>query len=164
MAEVPVSDIDEARRREADLPPEIPRDFTKKITLEDVVKGTATVEELVGCLTDEDMACLVRGEGMGSALVTPGTASAFGGVSEHLRELGIPCVCCDDGPSGMRLDSGVKAFSLPCGTLIASSFNEELTERLYTFTSLEMVANKVECLLGPGMNIHRHPLNGRNFE
>ena len=64
----------------------------------------------------------------------------------------------------MRLDSGAKAFSLPIGTLIACTFNPELAEELFAFTSAEMVSNKVECLLGPGMNIHRHPLNGRNFE
>ena len=48
--------------------------------------------------------------------------------------------------------------------MIASSFNKELTSELFTFMGLEMAANKVDCLLGPGMNIHRHPLNGRNFE
>lgn len=76
----------------------------------------------------------------------------------------IPSVCCDDGPSGMRLDSGMKAFSLPNGTLCGCSFNKELNTRLYALLGLEMTANKVEVLLGPGMNIHRHPLNGRNFE
>ena len=101
---------------------------------------------------------------MGSPKVTPGTAAAFGGVSESLKSFGIPCGCCSDGPSGMRLDSGMKAFSLPNGTLLASSFNDELVEELYGFTGIEMVKNKIEALLGPGMNIHRHPLNGRNFE
>ncbi|MCR5216434.1 MAG: glycoside hydrolase family 3 C-terminal domain-containing protein [Lachnospiraceae bacterium] len=126
--------------------------------------GEVSLEDFVCQLTDEDLSCLIRGEGMGSSLVTAGTASAFGGVSKHLRELGIPAVCCDDGPSGMRLDSGMKAFSLPNGTMLASSFNTDLVEALYHCTGLEMVHNQVECLLGPGMNIHRHPLNGRNFE
>ena len=85
-------------------------------------------------------------------------------VSENLNGFGIPAGCCSDGPSGMRLDCGTKAFSLPNGTMIASSFYKELTSELFTFMGLEMAANKVDCLLGPGMNIHRHPLNGRNFE
>ncbi|MFR5120930.1 MAG: hypothetical protein ACLTD2_13195 [Ruminococcus sp.] len=50
----------------------------------------------------------------------------------------------------MRLDCGTKAFSLPNGTMIASSFNKELTSELFTFMGLEMAANKVDCLLGPG--------------
>ena len=101
---------------------------------------------------------------MGSPKVTPGTAAAFGGISESLKSFGIPCGCCSDGPSGMRLDSGMKAFSLPNGTLMACSFNEKLVEELYTFTGVEMVKNRVDALLGPGINLHRHPLNGRNFE
>ena len=64
----------------------------------------------------------------------------------------------------MRLDTGALAFSLPSGFLLASTFNTELIENLYKFTSVEMVKNNVDNLLGPGMNIHRHPLNGRNFE
>ena len=90
---------------------------------------------------------------MGSSLVTAGTASAFAGVSPNLIAHKIPSVCCDDGPSGMRLDSGMKAFSLPNGTLCGCSFNKELNTRLYALLGLEMTANKVEVLLGPGMNI-----------
>ena len=101
---------------------------------------------------------------MNSPRVTAGTASAFGGVSPELEALGVPCGCCDDGPSGMRLDCGTKAFSLPNGTMMACTFNRTLLTELFALTGLEMIANKVDCLLGPGMNIHRHPLNGRNFE
>lgn len=122
------------------------------------------MEKFIAQLSAWDLSCIIRGEGMGSPRVTPGTAAAFGGVSENLKKYGIPCGCCDDGPSGMRLDSGMKAFSLPNGTLLACSFNTELVGELYEFTGIEMVKNKVEALLGPGINIHRHPLNGRNFE
>ena len=115
-------------------------------------------------LTDEDLACICRGEGMGSPKVTPGTAAAFGGISDSLKEKGIPCGCCTDGPSGIRLDSGAQAFSLPNGTLQACTFNAELVKELYTYLGLEMVYNKIDVILEPGINIHRHPLNGRNFE
>ncbi|MGN0515098.1 MAG: glycoside hydrolase family 3 protein [Lachnospiraceae bacterium] len=164
---VPMQTVSEAERRKRELPKELECENAKAgsvITIKDVIDGRSSVEDFVSTLDEEDLSCIIRGEGMGSSLVTPGTASAFGGVTPKLRKLGLPAVCCDDGPSGMRLDSGVKAFSLPNGTMLASMFNTELVEELYSFTSMEMVANQVECLLGPGMNIHRHPLNGRNFE
>lgn len=161
---VPVSAVDESARRLEKLPKEIAYTGDNGIKLWDVKNGKNTMDEFIAQLSDYDLSCIIRGEGMGSPRVTAGTASAFGGVSENLNGFGIPAGCCSDGPSGMRLDCGTKAFSLPNGTMIASSFNKELTSELFTFMGLEMAANKVDCLLGPGMNIHRHPLNGRNFE
>ena len=114
--------------------------------------------------TDDELMQIVRGEGMGSPKVTIGTAAAFGGVTKELKAMGIPTLCCTDGPSGMRLDSGKKAFSLPNGTCLASTFNVDLVEELYSYLGIEMLSNKIDALLGPGINIHRHPLNGRNFE
>ena len=148
----------------AELPAEIPQTGDMGIRLADVYNGKNTLEEFTAQLTDYDLSCIIRGEGMGSPKVTAGTAAAFGGVSDELQALGIPCGCCDDGPSGMRLDCGTKAFSLPNGTLLASTFDRQLLMELYTLMGLEMHTNQVDCLLGPGMNIHRHPLNGRNFE
>ncbi len=161
---VPTSEIDEEKRRLENLPAEIEYTGDKGIKLCDVKNGNATMEQFVAQLSDYDLACIIRGEGMCSPKVTPGTASAFGGVTDSLSDFGIPCGCCSDGPSGMRLDCGTKAFSLPNGTLIASTFNKSLITELFNFMGLEMTANNVDCLLGPGMNIHRHPLNGRNFE
>lgn len=164
MENVPLSQVDEAKRRQDNLPKEIPFTGDKGIRLADVKNGTHTMDEFIAQLTDYDLSCMIRGEGMNSPKVTAGTAAAFGGVSDELTALGIPCGCCDDGPSGMRLDCGTKAFSLPNGTMIACTFNRTLIQELFSLTGLEMIANKVDCLLGPGMNIHRHPLNGRNFE
>lgn len=161
---VHTAEFDMDKRRAENLPEEIPQTGNLGIKLADVLHGKNSMEEFIGQLSDGDLACIIRGEGMGSPQVTAGTAAAFGGVTENLRKLGIPCGCCDDGPSGMRLDCGTKAFSLPNGTMLACTFNKELVEELFTFTGIEMSANNVECLLGPGMNIHRHPLNGRNFE
>ncbi len=162
--EVPLNKVDEPARRLAGLPEEIPYTGNCGIKLADVRSGKHTMEAFLAQLSDYDLSCIIRGEGMGSPRVTAGTASAFGGVADGLTDFGIPCACCSDGPSGMRLDCGTKAFSLPNGTLIASTFNRKLTKELFTYMGLEMAANKVDCLLGPGMNIHRHPLNGRNFE
>lgn len=164
MHDVPLSEVDEPARRAERLPQEIPYTGDKGIKLADVKSGKNTMDEFLAQLSNHDLSCIIRGEGMGSPRVTAGTASAFGGVSDALTGLGIPAACCDDGPSGMRLDCGTKAFSLPNGTMLASTFNCELIKELYYLLGLEMSANKVDCILGPGMNIHRHPLNGRNFE
>lgn len=161
---VPTRILSPAEKRAAQLPEEIPVTGDMGYKLADVKEGKVSLEAFVAQFSDEDLSCIIRGEGMGSPKVTPGTAAAFGGVSEVLKNYGIPCGCCSDGPSGMRLDSGMKAFSLPNGTLLACSFNEKLVEELYGYTGIEMVKNKVDTLLGPGMNLHRHPLNGRNFE
>ncbi len=161
---VPTAGEVEAEKRMAGLPPEIPYTGDRGYRLKDVEDQKVTMEQFIAQLDDEDLSCLIRGEGMGSPKVTPGTAAAYGGVSKHLQELGIPCGCCSDGPSGMRIDCGKRAFSLPNGTLLACTFNPALVKELYSFTGMEMVSNRIDNLLGPGMNIHRHPLNGRNFE
>lgn len=161
---VPMNKVDEPARRLEALPAELAYTGDKGIKLADVYSGKNTMDEFIAQLSDEELSCIIRGEGMGSPRVTAGTASAFGGVADCLTKYGIPAACCADGPSGMRLDCGTKAFSLPNGTLIASTFNKKLTEELFELLGLEMAVNKVDCLLGPGMNIHRHPLNGRNFE
>lgn len=101
---------------------------------------------------------------MSSPLVTPGTASAFGGVSDRLFSYGIPVGCTADGPSGIRMDSGQKATQVAIGTLLAATWNVELVEELYVMEGRELLSNDVDTLLGPGLNIRRSPLNGRNFE
>lgn len=162
--DVPLSELTQGEKAVKNLPQEIEFSADRGIKLADVLAGKASMDEFTAQMTDDELTSIIRGEGMGSSLVTPGTAAAFGGVSPSLRKKGIPAVCCDDGPSGMRFDSGAKAFSLPIGTLLGCTFNRELNRALFGFLSLEMITNKVDCLLGPGMNIHRHILNGRNFE
>lgn len=166
---VPVLDFDEQARIQEELNNlnknlDLNKNLNKKFQLADVRAGKISMQTFLAQLSDTELAQLVRGEGMGSPRVTPGTASAFGGVSDALQAYGIPTACCADGPSGMRMDCGTKAFSLPNGTLIASTCNPELITELFTCLGLEMTANHVDCLLAPGMNLHRHPLNGRNFE
>ncbi|MBO4882683.1 MAG: glycoside hydrolase family 3 protein [Lachnospiraceae bacterium] len=156
-----IKDIDEAH---ADKPEFIPYTGDKGIKFADVKSGKASMDEFLAQLSDEDLAAIVRGEGMGSPKVTAGTAAAFGGISDNLKGFGIPCGCCSDGPSGMRMDCGTRAFSLPNGTLLACTWNTDLNEKLFGMLGIEMTKNKIDVLLGPGMNIHRHPLNGRNFE
>ena len=85
-------------------------------------------------------------------------------ASDALQRYGLPAACCSDGPSGIRMDCGTVAFAMPNGTCLAATFNEGLSEELYSMEGLELRKNHVDTLLGPGINIHRHPLNGRNFE
>lgn len=143
---------------------EIPQNFEEKHQLKEVLQKEISMETFIAQLTDNDLMNMMRGEGMCSRKVTPGTAGAFGGLTPHLQELGIPALCCSDGPSGIRMDCGTEAFSLPSGTLIGCTFDEALTEKLFDFVGEELRDNKIDTLLGPGINIHRHPLNGRNFE
>ncbi|MCR5418017.1 MAG: glycoside hydrolase family 3 C-terminal domain-containing protein [Lachnospiraceae bacterium] len=157
----PLTDLEEAK---ADRPECKAYTGDQGIKLKDVRDGKADMADFLAQLSDEDLSVIIRGEGMGSPKVTPGTAAAFGGVSPRLKELGIPAGCCSDGPSGMRLDSGSRAFSLPNGTLLACTWNTRLNTELYSRLGMEMNKNNVDFLLGPGMNVHRHPLNGRNFE
>lgn len=153
-----------AKRSDGEQKTELPYTGDQGYKLADVYDKKVTLNAFLAQLRDEDLCCIVRGEGMCSAKVTPGTAAAFGGVTKTLEGFGIPCGCCADGPSGIRMDCGAYAFSLPNGTCLACSFNEELVEQLYTYEGAELRKNRIDILLGPGMNIHRHPLNGRNFE
>ncbi len=130
-----------------------------------VVSGEITTEEFVADLSDIELIHLSRGEGMCSPKVTPGTAGCFGGVTENLNiTRGIPLACCSDGPSGIRMDCGTMAMSLPNATALASTMNTEIIAELFTHLSVEMLYHKADTLLGPGINIHRNPLCGRNFE
>lgn len=152
------------RHMRDDVIENIPYTGDRGIRLGDVFDGRSDMRTFLAQMSDDDLCCIVKGEGMCSPKVTPGTAAAFGGLTESLRKLGIPCGCCADGPSGIRMDCGTQAFSLPNGVCLASSFNEELMEDLYEMTGAELRKNRIDTLLGPGINIHRNPLNGRNFE
>ena len=162
--EVPVRTVDTQERRKQNLPETLAYTGNKGYKLVDVLDGKVSMENFVAQISEEDLIAMFRGEGMCSPKVTPGTAAAFGGVTESMKALGIPVGCCADGPSGIRMDCGTKAFSLPNGTALGCTFNTELVGELYEMTGKELRLNKIDSLLGPGMNIHRNPLNGRNFE
>ncbi len=160
----PLQTVSPVEKRAQNLP--APRTCTgdQGYKLWDVAQGKVDLDTFLDQLSDEDLSCMVRGEGMCSPKVTPGTAGAFGGVTERLQAFGIPAGCCADGPSGIRMDCGTMAFAMPNGTCQACSFNPALAGELYEYEGLELRKNKVDTLLGPGINLHRHPLNGRNFE
>lgn len=162
--EVPTRKVDLAERIAKNLPASLEQTGDRGYTLRDVHEGRISMEAFIAQLSDEDLAAIVRGEGMCSPLVTPGTASAFGGVSDSLLRYHIPVASTADGPSGIRMDSGHKATQVPIGTLLAATWDPELVEELYVMEGKELISNHIDALLGPGMNIRRSPLNGRNFE
>ncbi len=161
---VPLRTVNPMERRASQLPSCLPYTGDKGYRLVDVQENKVSMEEFLAQLSDEELSCMVRGEGMCSPKVTPGTAAAYGGVTDTLLHYGIPTACCSDGPSGIRMDCGTSAFSLPNGTLLACTFNTALVEELFEMEGLEIYSNQIDSLLGPGINIHRNPLNGRNFE
>ncbi|MCR5081360.1 MAG: glycoside hydrolase family 3 C-terminal domain-containing protein [Treponema sp.] len=152
------------KRIRENLPKEIPFTGNTGIKFNDVKASPSLLDKFIAQLTEEELATLVRGEGMMSQKATPGIASVFGGTSEALHEYGIPVAGCADGPSGARLDTGKEASLLPTGTVIACSWNVELAEEVFEGEGEQLAEYKIDCLLGPGINIHRNPLNGRNFE
>ena len=160
----PLQTITPQSKREHRLPSCLPYAGNLGHHLFMTVSGGCDMDTFLSQLSDEDLCAMMRGEGSGSSLVTPGIAGSFGGVTESLRSFGIPLAGCADGPSGIRMDSGATAFSLPNGTCLACSFDEKLNEELFSWEGLELRRNRIDALLGPGMNIHRNPLNGRNFE
>ena len=162
--DVPLRTVDIEKRILENLPKQLPDAANKSIGFKDVKAGKASLEEFVATLSIEELAVLVLGEGMCNPRVTSGTAAAFGGVCDELATKGIPAACASDGPSGIRRDTGEKATQLPIGTMLACSFDKELMEELFYFEGQEILDNEIDTLLGPGMNIHRFPLNGRNFE
>ncbi|MCI3927008.1 glycoside hydrolase family 3 C-terminal domain-containing protein [Paenibacillus sp. TRM 82003] len=162
--DVPRRSASLAERIERSRPTAIEPTGDRGFKLQDVHDGKVALEAFIAQLSDEDLAAAIRGEGMSSPLVTPGTASAFGGVSERLQQFGIPIACTADGPSGIRMDSGHKATQVPIGTLLAATWDVELVEELYVLEGRELIRNEIDALLGPGMNLRRSPLNGRNFE
>ena len=160
----PTRTVDLKERILSRLPETIPYTGDKGLRLKHVADGNCQMETFIAQLSTEVLTAVVRGEGMCSIKVTPGTAAAFGGVSDALLGFGIPVACCADGPSGIRMDNGSYATQVPIGTLLACTWDETLAEELFACIGEEMVQNQIDALLGPGINIHRHPLNGRNFE
>ena len=164
LEDAPLRTVDPTKRMLDERKDAEPCRGSQGLTLADVRDGKVKMDTFLSQLSDEDLICLSRGEGMCSPKVTAGIAGAFGGVTDSLKSFGIPVAGCSDGPSGIRMDSGAMAMSNPSGTLIACSFDTFAVAQLYEYQGKELRLNKIDMLLGPGMNIHRCPLNGRNFE
>ncbi len=152
------------RRRILDnLPEEMTDKGRNTVTFADVTEGKADLNEFIAGLSDEELEALTRGHGMmNSSFGVPGNAGAFGGIIKSLQDKGVSPVITSDGPAGLRLKKYTSL--LPCGTALACTWNAPLIEKLGEKSAEEMAYYGVEVLLSPGMNIHRNPLCGRNFE
>lgn len=116
--------------------------------------------ELVGRMTLEEKASLLSGQDFW--------------LSKPIQRLGIPALSLADGPSGVRrqaadadhlgLHPGLPATCFPTSATLANSWNTALSEEVGQYLGKEAVARQVSVLLGPGLNIKRSPLCGRNFE
>lgn len=145
------------------LPQPIPMTGDRGLKLADVKSGKCTLDEFTAQLDLTELEAISRGAyKMDCPLGAKGNAGAMGGVTESLREKGVPPVITTDGPSGIRLL--YYCSLIPIGTAFASSFDTELVEKVYAALSAEMKEKGSDILLAPGMNIHRNPLCGRNFE
>ncbi len=136
----------------------------KNIKLSDVFEEKHSLDEFIAQLNDIELAALVCGEGICSPKVTAGAAGALGGQTESLSNYGIPVCCVADGPSGIKISKEYETTLTPNGTMLACTWNTEIVEELFEKIGGELKKYEVDSLLGPGLNIHRSPLCGRNFE
>ncbi|MCD8312082.1 MAG: glycoside hydrolase family 3 C-terminal domain-containing protein [Firmicutes bacterium] len=161
---VPTAGYDYAERVSARKIPEAGYRGDMGIGFSDAADGVASVDDFTAEMTDGELCALLRGEGLGSPKVKVWTTAVFGGITEGASRLGVPISTNSDGPSGVRSDAGERATLAPCGTLLASTFDTELVTEVMSVIGREVTEHGLDALLGPGMNIHRHPLCGRNFE
>ena len=141
-----------------------------KLTKDNIneVISAMTLEEkaklLVGGLYDFFSPVAVAGA---AARTVPGAA----GTSVAIERLGIPETILTDGPAGVRIDQTrpgtdktYYATGFPVGTCLASTWNVDLAQRVGKAIGNETKEYNCDVILGPGVNIHRNPLCGRNFE
>ncbi len=159
----PVSTVD-LRKRILDRLPETGEGKGSQYKLQDVIDGKITIDEFVAEFTPEELEAITRGAlyMMDSPYGPKGNAGTFGANCQSLFDKGIPAISTNDGPSGARLQT--HSTLLPNGVALASSFNDELVEKLAYEFGKEVIERKSHVVLAPGMNIHRNPLCGRNFE
>ena len=134
--------------------------------VEEVLKAM-TLQEKATLLVGGARAAMVNGVTSGVSANVPGAA----GNTRNIDRLGIPVTVLADGPAGLRIqptrpgDSNTYyCTGFPVGTLLASSWDLSLVEDVTKAMGNEVLEYGVDVLLAPGMNIHRNPLCGRNFE
>ena len=135
------------------------------------------IDEVLAAMTLEEKATLVVGGGWGSMTAGAMTASnennvpGAAGTTRPIPRLGIPTTVLADGPAGLRInptrkgtDATFYCTGFPVGTVLASTWNIPLVEEVTAAMGNEVKEYGVDVLLAPGMDLHRNPLCGRNFE
>ncbi|NLZ18862.1 MAG: beta-glucosidase [Bacteroidales bacterium] len=134
--------------------------------IDDVLRAMSLDEKVTLCI------------GGGRAVTTGGVSTGItdlvqgaAGSTRAIERFGIPPTVLADGPAGLRIDpvragdpQTYYATAFPIGTLLASSWDLSVVEETTAALGNEVLEYGVDVLLAPGQNIHRNPLNGRNFE
>ena len=143
--------------------------------------GKNSVEEVIAAMTTEEKVRLVVGMGFvfphpslqtEEDRNTPERVPGAAGRTHAIPRLGIPSLTFADGPAGVRINAvrgrdtihTYYATGFPIATLLASSWDTDLVNRVGVAMGSEVRDYGIDILLAPGMNIHRNPLGGRNFE
>ena len=151
---------------------------TCMMTMNAQPKLSATnIDEVLQAMTLEEKAKLLVGGSnnfFGDQAAVGGEAdlvAGAAGTSPAIPRLGIPATVLTDGPAGVRIDPTRKgttqtyyATGFPIGTCLASTWNTELVGKVGEAIGNETKEYRCDVILGPGMNLHRSPLCGRNFE
>ena len=135
------------------------------------------IDEVLKAMTIEEKAKLLVGGAnnfFGAGAVVGGEAdlvAGAAGTTPRIERLGIPATVLTDGPAGVRIDPTREgttqtyyATAFPIGSCLASTWNTELVSRVGEAIGNETKEYRCDVILGPGMNLHRNPLCGRNFE
>ena len=135
------------------------------------------IDEVLKAMTLEEKAKLLVGGAnnfFGANAVVGGEAdlvAGAAGTSPAIPRLGIPATVLTDGPAGVRInptrkgtDKTYYATAFPIGSCLASTWNTELVSKVGEAIGNETKEYRCDVILGPGMNLHRNPLCGRNFE
>ena len=145
---------------------------------EPLMLSADNIPQIVEAMTVEEKARVLVGNGMGKAepgfsitgsdaLLLHGAA----GITVGIPRLGIPGTALCDGPAGVRInpfrpgeDRTFYCTGFPVGVSLAGTWNTALVEEVGDAIGEEALEYGADCLLAPAVNLHRNPLNGRNFE
>lgn len=129
-----------------------------RLNFNHVAQGEISIDEFIAGLANEELAHLLGGQ------PNIGVANTWG--FGNMPEYSIPSAMTADGPAGLRIkpECGVTTTAFPCATLLACTWNPEITYAIGEAGAKEVKENNIAAWLTPAVNIHRSPLCGRNFE
>lgn len=149
-------------------------------TFKDVVSKKITAEQLATLLEDDELAKMTTGDGYAKrialGLENKELAEGEGSHTHAVPKFGIPPVCMQDGPAGVRASAfsnlvppkeeilGTDCIAYPCATMLAATWDRKLLRKIGAQITKDMERYGYNGLCAPGVNLHRDPRCGRNFE